>query len=178
MDKPLRDVASSLTLEAASKIVDGALRAARAENLLPLAVAVLDSGGHLVAFKREDGCGLLRVEIAQGKARGALGMGIPSRTIAQRLSNRPNFVTAVVAASGGEFVPVPGGVLILDARGAAIGAVGISGDTSDKDEYCAIQGVRGAGMTPDRQPSPPTAREQGDRRRRTRPWLCGTHGPA
>ncbi len=101
MDKPLRDVASSLTLEAASKIVDGALRAARAENLLPLAVAVLDSGGHLVA------------------------------------------------ASGGEFVPVPGGVLILDARGAAIGAVGISGDTSDKDEYCAIQGVRGAGMTPD-----------------------------
>ena len=119
MDKPLRDVASSLTLEAASKIVDGALRAARAENLLSLAVAVLDSGGHLVAFKREDGCGLLRVEIAQGKARGALGMGIPSRTIAQRLSNRPNFVTAVVAASGGEFVPVPGGVLILDARGAA-----------------------------------------------------------
>ncbi len=107
------------------------------------------SSGHLVAFKREDGCGLLRVEIAQGKARGALGMGIPSRTIAQRLSNRPNFVTAVVAASGGEFVPVPGGVLILDARGAAIGAVGISGDTSDKDEYCAIQGVRGAGMTPD-----------------------------
>src|SRR2546422_4470050 len=119
MDKPLRDVASSLTLEAASKIVDGALRAARAENLLPLAVAVLDSGGHLVAFKREDGCGLLRVEIAQGRARGALGMAIPSRTIAQRLSNRPNFVTAVVAASGGEFVPVPGGVLILDARGAA-----------------------------------------------------------
>jgi len=145
MDRLLRDVVSSLTLESASTIVDGALRAARAENLLPLAVAVLDSGGHLVAFKREDGCGLLRVEIAQGKARGALGMGIPSRTIAQRLSNRPNFVTAVVAASGGEFVPVPGGVLILDTRGA----VGISGDTSDKDEYCAIQGVRGAGLTPD-----------------------------
>jgi len=107
MDRPLRDVVSSLTLEAAGKIVDGALRAARAENLLPLAVAVLDSGGHLVAFKREDGCGLLRVEIAQGKARGSLGMGIPSRTIAQRLSNRPNFITAVVGASGGEFVPVP-----------------------------------------------------------------------
>src|SRR5437773_6283458 len=91
MDRLLRDVVSSLTLESASTILDGALRAARAENLLPLAVAVLDSGGHLVAFKREDGCGLLRVEIAQGKARGALGMGIPSRTIAQRLSNRPNF---------------------------------------------------------------------------------------
>jgi len=149
MDRLLRDVVSSLTLESASTILDGALRAARAENLLPLAVAVLDSGGHLVAFKREDGCGLLRVEIAQGKARGALGMGIPSRTIAQRLSNRPNFVTAVVGASGGEFVPVPGGVLILDTRSAAIGAVGISGDTSDKDEYCAIQGVRGAGRTPD-----------------------------
>src|SRR5206468_11481541 len=147
MDRLLRDVVSSLTLESASTIVDGALRAARAENLLPLAVAVLDSGGHLVAFKREDGCGLLRVEIAQGKARGALGMGI--LTIAQRLSNRPNFVTAVVAASGGEFVPVPGGVLILDPRGAAIGAVGLSGDTSDKDGYCAIQGVRGAGLTSD-----------------------------
>jgi len=149
MDRPLRDVASSLTLDSASTIVDGALEAARAENLLPLAVAVLDSGGHLVAFKREDGCGLLRVEIAQGKARGALGMGISSRTIAQRLSNRPNFITAVVAASGGEFVPVPGGVLILDTRGLAIGAVGISGDTSDKDEYCAIQGVRSAGLASD-----------------------------
>jgi len=114
MDRPLRDVASSLTLDSASTIVDGALEAARAENLLPLAVAVLDSGGHPVAFKREDGCGLLRVEIAQAKARGALGMGISSRTIAQRLSNRPNFITAVVAASGGEFVPVPGGVLVLE----------------------------------------------------------------
>ncbi len=149
MDKPLRDVASSLTLDAAATIVDGALKAARTESLLPLAVAVLDSGGHLVAFKREDGCGLLRVEIAQAKARGALGMGISSRTIAQRLSNRPNFITAVAAASGGEFVPVPGGVLILDARGVAIGAVGISGDTSDKDEYCAIQGVRAAGLASD-----------------------------
>ena len=113
MDKPLRDVASSLTLEAASKIVDGALRAARAENLLPLAVAVLDSGGHLVAFKREDGCGLLRVEIAQGKARGALGMGIPSRTIAQRLSNRPNFVTAVVASHSSASPKSSGGIAAI-----------------------------------------------------------------
>src|SRR5207247_11054155 len=107
MDRLLRDVGSRLALGSASTTVGGAVRAARAENLLPLAVAVLDSGGHLVAFKREDGCGLLRVEIAQGKARGSLGMGIPSRTIAQRLSNRPNFITAVVGASGGEFVPVP-----------------------------------------------------------------------
>lgn len=123
MNRPLRDVASSLTLDAAGKIVDGALRAARQESLLPLAVAVLDSGGHLVALKREDGCG--------------------------RLSNRPNFITAVAAASDGEFVPVPGGVLILDTRGVAIGAVGISGDTSDKDEYCAIQGVHAAGLASD-----------------------------
>src|SRR2546426_12007653 len=106
MDRLLRDVVSSLVRERASTTGDGALRAARAENLLPLAVAVLDSGGHLVAFKREDGCGLLRVEIAQGKARGALGMGIPSRPIAQRLSNRPNFVTPAGAASGRELVPV------------------------------------------------------------------------
>src|SRR2546422_10881374 len=106
MDKPLRDVASSLTLEAASKIVDGALRAARAENLLPLAVPLLDSGGHLVAFKREDGCGLLRVEIAQGKARGALGVGIPCRTTPHRPRSRPNLATAVAGASGGELRPL------------------------------------------------------------------------
>jgi uncharacterized protein GlcG (DUF336 family) len=111
-------------------------------------VAVLDAGGHLVAFKREDGAGIVRMDIAVGKAWGALGMGIPSRTIRDRLASRPAFQGAVAAASDGRFVPVPGGVLVLDAERVVVGAVGISGDTSDKDEYCGITGVRAAGLTP------------------------------
>ena len=83
---------------------------------------------------------------AAGKAWGALGMGIPSRTIAERLGQRPAFQGALAAASNGRFVPVPGGVLVLGADGQAIGAVGISGDTSDKDEYCAIEGIKAAGI--------------------------------
>lgn len=139
----------SLPLEAAERIASGALAAGRAEKLLPLAVAVLDAGGALVAFKREDGCGVMRGDIAIGKAWGALGMGVSSRTLRDRLADRPNFVAALAAASDGRFVPVPGGVLIRDDTGAALGAVGISGDTSDKDEYCAIEGVKAAGLRPD-----------------------------
>ena len=138
-----------LTLEHASTIVDTALARGRAHKMLPLTVAVLDAGGHLVALKREDGSGILRPEIAIGKAWGALGMGVSSRTLRDRLADRPNFVAALAAASDGRFVPVPGGVLIRDDTGAALGAVGISGDTSDRDEYCAIEGVKAAGLRPD-----------------------------
>jgi len=139
-------VRSSLTLAHADQMVDGALRAARSADLLPLTVAVLDSGGHLVAFKREDGCGVLRFDIAFGKAWGALGMGISSRTIRDRLGNRPAFQGALSAASGGRFVPVPGGVLALDDARNVVAAIGISGDASDRDEYAAIMGVRAAGL--------------------------------
>ncbi len=139
-------VQSSLTLVQAEHMIDGALAAARAAQLLPLTVAVLDSGGHLVAFKREDGCGVLRFDIAFGKAWGALGMGISSRTIRDRLGNRPAFQGALAAASDGRFVPVPGGVLALDGARHVVGAVGISGDASDRDEYAAIMGVRAAGL--------------------------------
>ncbi len=145
-DYYLAPVHSSLALAQAEKIVDGTLAAARAAKLLPLAVTVLDAGGQLVAFKREDGCGVLRFDIAFGKAWGALGMGISSRTIRDRLANRPAFQSALAAASEGRFVPVPGGVLVLDAKGIAIGAVGVSGDASDRDEYAAIMGVRAAGL--------------------------------
>jgi glc operon protein GlcG len=143
----LADVASSLTLAAAAKIVDEALAARAKEGLLPLAVAVLDAGGNLVAFKREDGSGLLRYDIAFGKAWAALGMGMSTRLIRDRLKERPAFQGALAAASQGRFVPVPGGVLILDAAGKAVGAVGISGDTSDKDEYCAITAIHAAGYS-------------------------------
>ena len=122
---------------------------------MPLTVAVLDAGGVLVCLKRGDGSGILRGDIAVGKAWGALGMGISSRTIRDRLKDRPAFQSALAAASDGRFVPVPGGVLIRDTTGAVIGAVGISGDASDKDEYAAITAVAKVGLRPDpEQPSP------------------------
>jgi uncharacterized protein GlcG (DUF336 family) len=149
MAEHLRPVQSSLALAAAAAIVDAALAARRAAGLLPLAVVVLDAGGNLVCFKREDGCGVLRFDIAFGKAWAALGMGMPTRQIRDRLAQRPAFQNALAAASDGRFIPVPGGVLILDAAGQAVGSVGISGDASDKDEYCAIAGVRAAGLGTD-----------------------------
>jgi len=138
-------VHSSLALEAAAKIIDTAIALRRKEGVMPLAVAVLDAGGNLVAFQREDGSGVLRFDIAFGKARAALSMGMSTRLIRDRLGSRVAFQAALAAASEGRFVPVPGGVLILDKSGAAIGAVGISGDASDKDEYCAIEAVHAAG---------------------------------
>jgi len=142
----LRAVHSSLALDAAARIVDEAIALRRKEDILPLAVAVLDGGGNLVCFKREDGCGVLRFDIALGKAWAALGMGMSTRLIRDRLQSRVGFQSALAAASDGRFIPTPGGVLILDAQRAAIGAVGISGDASDKDEYCAIQAVLAAGF--------------------------------
>jgi glc operon protein GlcG len=138
-----------LTLAQASAIVDAALAAARSADLEPLTVAVLDAGGHLIALKREDGSGILRPQIAIGKAWGALGMGVSSRTLGQRLAERTAFQAALGAASQGRFVTAPGGVLVRGATGEIIGAVGISGDASDKDEYAAITGVRAAGLEPD-----------------------------
>jgi uncharacterized protein GlcG (DUF336 family) len=139
----------SVTLTQASTIVDVALKKARETNLAPLTVAVLDAGGHLVAFKREDKSGLLRYDIAFGKAWGALGMGFGSRTLASRAAKTPQFFTMLAAASGGRMVSNPGGVLIKDGSGAIVGACGISGDTSDKDEMCAIAGIEAAGLKAD-----------------------------
>lgn len=147
-DHYVKHLATTLPLADAVAIVDQALRLGNEAGILPLTVAVLDSGGHLVAFKRADGSGILRGDIATGKAYGALGMGISSRTIRDRLADRPAFQAAISAASQGRFIPVPGGVLICRADGTAVGAVGISGDASDKDEYCAVEAVKAAGYTP------------------------------
>ena len=117
--------------------------------MLPLTVVVLDVGGKMIATQSEDGSGLMRFDIARGKAWGALGMGISSRLIRDRLSARPTFLDALATAADGRFIPVPGGVLIEDAKGTTIGAVGVSGDTSEKDEFCAIMGVRAAGLVPE-----------------------------
>ncbi len=138
----------SMPLRLADRIVDACLAAGREARLLPLAVAVLDAGGSPVVLKREDGAGILRGDIAVGKAWGALGMGISSRTIRDRLKERPAFQSALAAASQGRFIPVPGGVLAINGADEVIGAIGVSGDASDKDEYAAIAGVRAAGLRP------------------------------
>src|SRR6202021_4079664 len=129
---------ANVTLAQASTIVDTALAKGRELNLQPLTVVVLDAGGHLVAMKREDNSGILRTEIATGKDWGTVGMGFGGREFARRAaSGGAVFLQALMAASGGRVVPAPGGVLIRDAAGAAIGAVGISGAPSEKDEACS-----------------------------------------
>ena len=140
---------TNLTAEAADAIVRAAIACGREHDFMPLTVAVLDAGGHLVAFLREDGSGIMRPDIAIGKAWGAIGMGSNSRLIRDRLADRPSFQNALAAVSGGRFVPVPGGVLIRDNAGAVMGGVGVSGDTSDKDEVCAIAGIKSAGLIAD-----------------------------
>jgi len=140
---------STFTLEQASTIVDHALAKGRAIQSPPLTVAVLDAGGHLKVLKREDGAGILRPEIAIGKAWGALGMGFPTRELARRAAQVPMFFGALASMCQGKMVPVPGGVLIRSKNGEVLGAVGISGDTSDRDEECAVAGVRSAGLAPD-----------------------------
>jgi len=146
MSEQLHPLHTSLSLAQAALILDECLAVRRKEDLLPLAVAVLDAGGQLVAFKREDGCGVLRYDIAFGKAWAALGMGMSTRLIRDRLANRPAFQSALASASDGRFIPVPGGVLILNEQKSVIGAVGVSGDASDRDEYCAIHAIQVAGL--------------------------------
>lgn len=135
-----------LSLSTASQIIDAALAHARHLQLAPIAVAVLDGGGNLVAFKREDGAGIVRFDIAFGKAWGSLGMGFGSRELTERAQKNATFFTTLAATSSGRMVPSPGGVLILDSRGKIIGAVGISGDLGDNDELCAIAGIEDAGL--------------------------------
>ncbi|HLA20076.1 MAG TPA: heme-binding protein [Pseudolabrys sp.] len=139
----------SVTLAQASTIVDAVLKKAREFKQMPQTVVVLDSGGHVVCAKREDGSGIVRFEIAVGKAYGALGMGWGSRTMMERAAQNPNFLTSIVAASEGRLVPNPGGVLIRDGGGNVIGAVGISGDTGDNDEIIAVAGIEAAGLKAD-----------------------------
>ncbi len=155
MPSTLSPLTVALRLEQASVIIDEALRLAREHDMLPLTAAVLDAGGHQVALKREDGSGIIRVQVAIAKAYGALGMGVSSRVMGERLAARPVFATALTVISGGQFVSVPGGVLICGADGTVIGAVGISGETSERDEFAAIGGGKAAGLRPE--PAEPVA---------------------
>lgn len=139
----------TLTLSDANLIADKALEKGKELNFAPLTVVVLDAGGHTKVLKRDDGCSLLRPEIAMGKAWGTLGMGFGGRELARRGVKQPGFFGALSDMSGGRMVPVPGGVLIRSEAGEILGSVGISGDTSDNDETCAVYGIRAANLTPD-----------------------------
>lgn len=139
----------TITLAQASTIVDAALAEARTRALKPIAVAVLDPGGHLVAFKREDNSGIVRFDIAYGKAWATLGMGFGGRTLAERAAKAPGFFAALMAASDGRMVPARGGVLIRDSAGALVGAIGITGDASEQDEACAFAGIEAARLVAD-----------------------------
>lgn len=130
-----------LTLNQANRLIEAALAEGQRLQLAPLCVAVLDAGGHMLALQRDERASLLRPQIATGKAAGVLGMGFGGRELARRAANMPALFNALSDLAGGQMVPVPGGVLIRDAAGNILGAVGISGDTSDNDELCAIVGV-------------------------------------
>ncbi len=140
---------TTLPLDSARKVIDAALAKAADLRLKPLGVTVLDAGGHLMAFERQDGASFLRYQIGSGKAFGALATGVGSRAVATMAIERPHFMQGLSGVSEGRVVPVPGGVLIRDGAGAILGAVGISGDTSDNDEAAAIAGIEAAGFTPD-----------------------------
>jgi uncharacterized protein GlcG (DUF336 family) len=135
-----------LKLAVAQQILAATLASARQHGMKPLAVAVIDARGALLAFAAEDGTSLRRGDIARSKADGAVALGVPSRAIGKMAAERPHFVAAVTHAVGGSLVPVAGGVLIRDAAGALLGAVGVSGDTSDNDEIAAVAGIESAGL--------------------------------
>ncbi len=136
----------SLTLSQANKIVEAALAKARQMKIKPLAVAVLDSSGHLKSLQREDEASMFRVDVAMGKAWAAVGMGASSRTLLARAKENPQFYGALAATAQGKFLPQTGAVLIKDAAGNILGAAGASGGTGDEDEAACIAGVEAAGL--------------------------------
>lgn len=135
-----------LTLDQARAVIAGTLRAGRERGLKPLTVVVLDAGGHVTAAEREDGSSNQRFEVAYGKAHGALALGMGSRALMNRAEQQGYFIAAVTHAVGA-LVPVPGGVLITTEEGSLLGAVGVSGDTSDNDEAAALAGVEAVGLS-------------------------------
>src|ERR1700736_1636293 len=139
----------AISLNDARTIVQAALKHARSGQYPPMTVAVLDAAGQLVAFAREDGSSLLRGRITRAKARGALNMGVGSRSLAAQAAAHPAFINSVVALADGDLVPAAGGVLVRDHDNNVIGAVGVSGSLPDDDEACAIHGIAAAGLRAD-----------------------------
>lgn len=137
---------SAVSLGQANRMIEAAFAKAQELQLKPLTVSVLDSGGHLLAMQRQDGSSNLRPQIAAGKAKGALALGISSRAIADMAADRPTFVAALGSLETGTIVPAAGGVIFTDGTGAKLGAIGVTGDTSDNDELCAFAGIEAAGL--------------------------------
>lgn len=133
-----------ILLSHAKVIIEAALNEGRKLKLKPLSIVVLDPGGHMIAFPREDGSSTLRPQIAIAKASGALALGVSSRTIAEMGIDRPAFIAAAAGLSASGLIPAAGGVLVRDSEGRVTGAVGVTGDTSDNDEICALAGVAAA----------------------------------
>jgi len=138
----------TLTLETARAIADSVIADARAKNMQPMTVCVVDAAGDMIALMREDGASTLRPKIAHGKANGAIAMGIGSRALFERAQQQPYFIQAMNALSDGALVPVPGGVLVKQ-DGRTIGAVGITGASSDEDEALAVAAIEKAGLQAD-----------------------------
>jgi uncharacterized protein GlcG (DUF336 family) len=137
---------TTLTLAQAQTIITAALAQSKTSGFKPMAVAVLDEAGHLKAFAREDGASMFRFDVARGKAWGAVGMGASSRVLGQRAKDNPNFFLSLAATAEGKFLPQTGAVLIQDAEGRTLGAVGASGGTGDEDEAICIAGLVAAGL--------------------------------
>lgn len=140
---------ANLTLDQARQIIAATRQEGRRLGLKPLTVAVIDAGGHLTALDREDGSSPMRADLAMGKARGAVALGLGSRALFERAKREPFFIQSVNALAGGYLVPVPGGVLMRDRAGTVLGAVGVTGDISDNDEACAVAGIEAAGLQAD-----------------------------
>ena len=137
---------STLTLAQANQIITAALAKSKESGFKPMGIAVLDEAGNLKAFAREDGASMFRFEVAQAKAWGAVGMGVSSRVLGQRAKDNPNFFVSLAATAAGKFLPQTGAVLIKDAAGQVLGAVGASGGTGDEDELICMAGVAAAGL--------------------------------
>jgi uncharacterized protein GlcG (DUF336 family) len=136
-----------ISLDQANSIIAGAFAKGKEMGFKPLSIAVLDPGGHLIAFARSDSSSNMRAQIAMGKAGGALALGVSSATIGKMAADRPTFIAALGPISQHGVIPAAGGVIVVDANGEPLGAVGVTGDTSDNDELCALAGIAGAGLT-------------------------------
>ena len=136
----------SITLDQAQTLIGGALAEARKLDLKPVSVIVLDVRGSIVAAASEDGVSAMRARIDHGKANAAIALGMGTRALMNRAEQQAYFIQSINGLAGGDMVPVPGGVLVRDASGELLGAVGISGDTSDNDESAALGGISAAGL--------------------------------
>ena len=136
-----------ITLAQATAIVEASFAKGRELGLNPLATVVVDAGGHDIAVQRQDGASILRPQIARAKASGALGLGVSSRKIGEIAAERPTFVATLGAIAPLGALPAAGGLIVVDAEGFPLGAVGVTGDTSDNDELCAAAGIAAAGLT-------------------------------